>query len=105
MKWLLALMLIVTSAHASIDNPGDPVYVRPRVWNFGNQVQVEVWNTTEVDIVCRGTVSIRTQRGAYQTEFFYETIYRGMTGRQTYWIRDFQDRVAFTTEFINCYER
>ncbi len=105
MKWLLAIVLTATSAYAMTDAPGDPVYVRPRIWNFGNQVQVEVWNTTEVDIVCRGSVTIRTQRGAYQIEYFYETIYRGMTGRQTYWIRDFQDRVAFTTEFINCYEQ
>jgi hypothetical protein len=104
MKWILVLLVTMSSAVA-FDNPGDPVYLRARVWNMGSQVQVEVWNTTDVDVDCRGSVTIRTERGNYQTEYFYATIYRGMTGRQTYWLRDFRDRATYTTEFINCRER
>ena len=104
MKWLIAVLFVSQMAFASEERPGDPVHLRPRIWNFGNQVQVEVWNTTNVDVECRGTVTIRGQR-SMQTEYYWETIYRGMNRVRTYWLRDFQDRVIFTNDFINCYER
>ncbi len=104
MKWLLALVFVTTFAMAEDKNPGDPVYLRPRIWNSFNQVQVEIWNTTNVDVECRGSVTIQGQR-SIQTEYYWEIIYRGMSRNRTYWLRDFQDRVVFTNDFINCYER
>ena len=104
MKWLLALMVTTSAALAQVENPGDPVYLRPRLWNFNNQVQVEIWNTTQTDVECRGSIHIQGQR-SMQTEYYWEIIYRGMSRSRTFWLRDFQDRVMFTNEFINCYER
>ncbi|MBY0517620.1 MAG: hypothetical protein K2P81_11960 [Bacteriovoracaceae bacterium] len=103
MKMIIAA-IIALSAFSALARPGDRVNVRPRLWNFGNQVQVEIWNTTQVDIECRGTISISGQR-SMQSEYYWETIYRGMSQTRTYWLRDFQDRVIFSNEFINCYER
>jgi hypothetical protein len=104
MKWFVALLFCISLAHA-FDRPGDPAYIRPRIWNFSNQVQVEIWNTTDTDIECRGTISIQSERGRYQSEYYWETIYRGMSRTRNFWLRDFNDRVRFVNEFINCYER
>jgi hypothetical protein len=104
MKWLIGLLFSVSLVHA-FERPGDLVQIRPRIWNFSNQVQVEIWNTTETDIECRGTISIQSERGGYQSEYYWETIYRGMSRSRTFWLRDFNDRVRFVNEFINCYER
>ncbi len=93
------------SLHAEDKRPGDYVNVRARVWSFNNQVQVDVWNSTQVDIECRGMVNIRTQNGQTQTEYYWETIYRGQTRTRTFWLRDFNDRVTSAFDSINCYER
>lgn len=104
MKSLLLVLLVTMSSAFAFERPGDPVYIRPRIYNFGNQVQVDVWNTTNTDIECRGSVTLHGQRNI-QTEYYWETIYRGMSRTRTYWLRDFNDRVTFTNEFIQCYER
>lgn len=103
MRIFIILMFVALSAQA-FENPGDMVNVRPRIWNFGNQVQVDVWNTTQTDIECRGSITIQGERNI-QTEYYWETIYRGMSRTRTFMLRDFQDRVRFVNEFINCYER
>jgi hypothetical protein len=101
---LIIVALMALSSLSAVARPGDAVNVRARLWNFGNQVQVEVWNNTQVDIECRGTVTITGQR-SIQSEYYWETIYRGMNNTRIYWLRDFQDRVVFSNDFINCFER
>lgn len=104
MKWILVCLFVASTSFATEKRPGDIVNVRPRLYQYSNQVQVDVWNTTDTDIECRGTINIQGERN-FQTEYYWETIYRGMSRTRTYWLRDFNDRVRFATEFINCYER
>jgi hypothetical protein len=95
------MMLNLTLAQAY---PGRPVSVNPRISYFTNQVWIDIYNHTQVDIDCRGSVHIRTERSS-QTEYFNETIYRLSSRNRTYYLRDFRERVNYAYHSINCYER
>lgn len=101
---LLLLALLCLPALATVPRPGDPVHLRAQIWRFGTHVQVEVVNSTDLDVRCGGTVHIHTRRGRFQTEYFNETLYRGQARRATYRLWDFQDEVTYVSEFINCRE-
>lgn len=103
MKTFFVCLMVTTWVCAA--DPGDPVTVRAQVWNLFNSVQVEVRNPTDVDIDCRGSIHIHTQRGRFQVEHYSSTIYRRSNSTQTYRLWDFQDRVVYATDFITCRER
>lgn len=103
MKFLLLSFLCLSSLEA-FSYPGRPVFLNPRVSGFGSSASVDIYNHTDVDVECRGTVWLRTERGS-ESHFYWETIYRKMSSYKTFYLRDFRERIQFTSHSINCSER
>lgn len=99
MRCLVAITLLLHMGSALAES------VIPRIWHFNNSVQVDVWNTTDADIDCSGSVRIQAQSGRTQYESYWETIYRGMSRTRTYRLHDFNDRVVSASHSIYCRER
>lgn len=106
MKCLVAITVLLQLSSAwALSDPGDPVHLFPRIWRMSNAVQVDVWNTSEVDVDCSGNIIIFTRSGRTQTEYYWETIYRGMSRNRYYHLRDFRDQVTSVHDYIRCRER
>ena len=101
--WITLLLQLGTAW--AINDPGDPVYLSPRVWAIGNSVQIDIWNTTDTDVECSGSVIIFTRSGRTQNEYYWETIYRGFSRNRTFRLWDYNDQVTTAHPYINCRER
>lgn len=106
MKSITALFIFLMLGNAwALGDPGDPVNLSARIWRLGSSVQVEVWNTTEVDVVCSGSVTMYTRSGRTQTEYYWEVIYQGMSQSRYYRLWDYRDEVRTVFDTIQCRER
>lgn len=76
MKLLTIFVLLVTSM-ATIAKTNTTVYPRITVWPNG--IDVRVYNSTDKDLRCTGSISVWTRSGRFKTEYYSSTIYRGMT--------------------------
>jgi hypothetical protein len=103
MKFLLLSFLCLNS-FAAFSYPGRPVFLNPRVSGFGNMASVNIYNHTDVDVECRGTVLIHTERSS-EPHYYWETIYRKMSSYRTLYLRDFRERIQYTSHSISCSER
>ncbi len=103
MKFLLLSFLCLMSL-AAFSYPGRPVFLNPRVSGFGNMASVDIYNHTDADVECRGTIMLHTERSP-ETHFYWETIYRKMNSFRTIYLRDFREKIRFTTHTISCTER
>lgn len=99
MKLIFSFLLLVTATFVQ----AKPQVVFPSVFTFPNQVQVNVYNNTLSDIWCTGTLFIRKQSGATQTEFYSERVYRGMNSMRHFYNRTIRDRFVFTSHTISCH--
>lgn len=98
MKILLSLVI----AFASLQALAKPTMVFPSVFTFPSQVQVQVFNNSNQDVWCTGSLFIRKQSGQTQTEFYSERVYRGMSSNRYFYNRNFNDRFVNTTNTIYC---
>lgn len=103
MKFLLLSLLSVSSLSA-FSYPGQPVFLNPRVSGFGTSASVDIYNHTDVDVECRGSLILRTSRSS-ESHYYWETIYRKMSSYRTFHVRGFRERIQYTSHSINCYER
>ena len=104
MKYLLWITLLLPLSTLWAD-PGDPVFLRPRIWNSFNSVEVDLWNTSDVDVECSGNVRIYTRSGRTQYEYYWEVIYRGFSNSKRYYLWDNSDQIMSAYDTINCRER
>jgi hypothetical protein len=101
MKKLVLLLSLLTlslgvCAHSK-------VAVFPHVYNTGNALQVNVWNTTDRFISCSGFVYMNTAQGYRETEFFSDSVPpRFNSYRQIYLFR-FGDRITSFSHSISCF--
>jgi hypothetical protein len=103
---MLAILAILSlTAFATEKKPGDPVFISPRIFNQGTQFTLDLWNTTTVDIECRGTVWYSSQIGGQHFDSFTEIIYRGMNRSKVYRLLDWRDRIINVNENVRCVER
>lgn len=63
---LIAILLMSTAAVAS------SVYPRLTVWP--NSAEVQVWNHTDKDVQCSGSISIWTQQNRYRSHFYHRIV-------------------------------
>lgn len=99
MKKLFLVLSLVFSTYA-LANVDLTVY--PRLYYFGNKVEVQIWNHTDKQVTCSGMVTIRTQNNDYQTEYFYDYVAARMTSYRSIYLRDWSDRVSFANHSIYC---
>ena len=101
MKLLLAIALVFGSMSAFSAEKTSRVYPQLTVWGHG--VDLRIWNTTDKDLRCSGTINIRTQRGMFRTEFYNGIVYRGMTEYRHFSNWNMQDRYLHAYHSIHCY--
>lgn len=104
-KTVLMIALFSLSLAVQAKDPGDRVSITPRVWNFSNMAQVDIWNTSEADIDCSGSIQMYTRSGRTQYEYYWETIYSGFSRTRSYYLRDYTDRITSVYHTIHCRER
>ena len=99
MKTFLIALIAATSLSASAQT-----YVRAQVINFGNSVQVQVYNTADQDISCSGNINMHTQSGRMEFAYYFDTIRKGSFSTRHFYARNFNDRIMYTTDSIYCRE-
>ena len=92
---LFISLLMITVAQAQS--------VYPNVFTTPNQVQVSIYNYTQKDINCSGTIYITTQSGKFETRYYYQRIYRGMSDFRTFPNFDYNDPFMHSHHSINCF--
>lgn len=100
MKLLITLALMLTSVSV-FSAPESYVYPQITVWPNG--VDVRVYNRTDKDVRCSGSISIWTRSGRFKTEFYSATIYKGMSDYRHFNNWDHQDPYRNGHHSIRCY--
>ncbi len=103
MRSFAFVALLLSSLSSFAADKSAPVW--PRVFNFGNALQVEVQNTTDKDINCSGSVYAYLSNGQMQSFFFYEFISAGSFVSRYYSIYQMNTRITNSNHSIFCYER
>jgi hypothetical protein len=97
MKTFLLVAAFVTSFGASAQ-----VYVNPNIFNFGNSVQIQIYNTNDFDISCSGSVNIFTHQNRMESGYYFEQIRKGSLSIRNFYLMDMNNRVNFTSHSIFC---
>jgi len=92
---LTATLLFATSSMAQV--------IFPRVITFPNQVQLTINNYSQKDIRCSGSVFIYSQSGRFDSRFYSNTLYRGMSDYKYYYNFNNNDPFRNASHSINCY--
>lgn len=77
-------------------------FIYPNVYNFGSNVQVQIWNTTDKSVTCSGFINMRTQQGHTDSEYYYEWISPRFSSYRTYYPRRSGDRIISVNHSIYC---
>jgi hypothetical protein len=101
MKTFLFLLAFTTSFGASAQ-----VYVNPQIINLGHSVQVQIYNTTETDINCSGSVYMHTRLGRMETGYYFDQVRKGFFSMRTFYLMSTNpsstNQIAFTSHSIYC---
>ncbi|MGE3610624.1 MAG: hypothetical protein AB7I27_13620 [Bacteriovoracaceae bacterium] len=99
MKKFIFSVLLLTSL------PSFAGMVWPSVYNFGNRVEVRIYNTSQDDVTCSGQVNMDTNKGKRDSRFYFRRISRGMFDFESYWLSssDSQERYVSVNHSISCY--
>lgn len=101
----MKILILAMSLFSSVSALAQHVTVFPRIINFGNAVQVQIYNSTEDDIHCSGSVTMHTQSNRIETNFFSDYIRSHQTAfSPMYYLMDHSDRISYANENINCYK-
>lgn len=71
MKNLIAGLVLVVS---SVAFAAKDVAIFPNVYNYGNSVQVHIWNTSNRSVWCSGSVYMNLDNGQTQSENYSEYV-------------------------------
>lgn len=75
----------------------------PNVYNYGTQVQVQVWNHGDRQVNCNGTLWMRTMSGKSYTEYYSDFVFARGSSFRTFYARDYKDRISNVTHNIFCF--
>jgi hypothetical protein len=97
-KIIFSLMIFATSvAHAN-----SPIF--PQIFNFGNSVQVQIFNPNLKDVNCSGMVYMNLSPYGVESQYFYGRIPSHTTGFRTFFLTQINVRIAFASHSIYCTE-
>ncbi|MCM2348768.1 MAG: hypothetical protein NDI69_02025 [Bacteriovoracaceae bacterium] len=100
MKKFFTGLLLALSFTAIAENES---IVYPSVYNYGYNVQVQVWNTTDRNVTCSGYVNMRTEQGHTNSEYYYDWISPRFTSYRSYYPRRANDRIISVSHSIFCH--
>lgn len=96
---IAATLLITTSAFAQMSRP-----IYPQVMNFGNSVQVQIYNPNQKMHHCSGFVNINLIPMGTESQYFSEYIRPNSSFTRTIWLRTMGARVSHAYHSIFCRE-
>jgi hypothetical protein len=97
------LFLILSLAFTTATFAGKDMIVFPQVYNYGSSVQITIWNTTDRQISCSGSVWMSLQSGARETEYYFDYIGARFTSFRTIYPRTSGDRIVNVSHSISCF--
>lgn len=97
-KFMMVLALLTTG---SVFAAPDATF--PNVYNYGSQVQVQVWNHDNRQVNCNGTLWMRTQSGKSYSEYYSDWVFPRGSSYRTFYARDMNDRIASVSHNIACF--
>jgi hypothetical protein len=97
-KIILALALTISAA--AFAETASTIF--PRVYNYGTNVQIQVWNHTDRYVTCSGPVWMTTDSGLNISEYYFDSVMPRTTAFRTLHARNFQDPIRFVNHSIFC---
>lgn len=97
--------ILAATLLSSVAVSAQAVFVHPTIFNFGNQAQVQIHNTTQDDINCSGTVYMHTNTGRMETGYYFDYIMKGSFSMRSFYLMNFNERITFTNHSIFCNKR
>ena len=94
-------MVLALLATGSVFAASDAVF--PNVYNYGSQVQVQVWNHDNRQVHCNGTLWMRTQSGKSYSEYYSDWVFARGSSFRTFYARDLNDRIQNVSHNISCF--
>lgn len=73
-----ALLALSSSSFASM--------VWPQLTNWGTSVELSIWNSTDEDIRCSGSVYFSTSAGKTESHYYFSTIYKHSSDYERYYL-------------------
>ncbi|HXH29383.1 MAG TPA: hypothetical protein VNJ01_01100 [Bacteriovoracaceae bacterium] len=97
-KIILALALSVSSMSAFSQG-----FVQPRVSQWGNNVQIQIFNHTDYAVSCSGWINFSYWSGRQRSEYFNDYVQSRFNSYRTVYNHDWNDRVSRVNHSIYCY--
>lgn len=95
-KLILALMVLTSTSLAQ-------AMVWPRVYNWGNRVEVQIHNRELSPISCSGSIHLILASGERETHFHYSHVRARSFSTRSYYARSFNDRIRRVNHSIFCH--
>jgi hypothetical protein len=76
--------------------------VFPQVTNWGSRAELQVYNTTANPVWCSGSIFLSLDSGSTQNEFVSAYVMAGSFYTQSYYVRDFNDRIRSASNSVYC---
>lgn len=100
MKTLFITLALAFAASAFAE---EKTVVFPSVYNYGSNVQVQVWNHTDRNVNCSGFVYLNYQSGVRDQEYYFDYVSARFTSYRTIWPRRTGDRILSVNHSISCF--
>ncbi len=101
-KLFLTMALVVAAPVFAQQFPPMERPIFPKVWNFGNSVQLDIWNTNRRAVSCMGRIYMYTAANQQQSEFVSEYVWGMGSVLRTYRLNNPQDRIVSVNHSIFC---
>ncbi len=76
--------------------------VFPQVYNYGFNIQIQVWNHTDRAVNCSGFIYYNTQGGFRDSEYYFDYVGARFNSFRTIYPRTSGDRVLSVSHSIFC---
>lgn len=99
MKKLILGLALTLSSFAFAEKQS---MVFPQVYNFGSSIQVNVWNTTDKNFWCNGSVTMYLDNGKQESEYYTEFVSSRYNSIRMIYPREFGTRITSYYHNIWC---
>ncbi len=99
MKKIILGLALLSSVSATAS---DKLVVFPQVYNYGFNIQVQVWNNTDRAVNCSGFIYYNTQGGFRDSEYYFDYVSARFNSFRTIYPSTSGDRILSVSHSIFC---
>ncbi len=99
MKKIFIMLCVLFSMTALAENN---LSVWPQVYNYGRNVQVQVWNHTDNAVNCSGPIYMTMEDGTTDHEYYFDYVSPRFSSFRTIYPHDFNARISHVSHSIWC---